>query len=144
MKRSILDYADAATAALKVLCNPDPNERTYPVIVGTHPQNIAELPLNVSRSLTKQWKGKSKLFYLLDNGMLACGHGNSNSKGNKKGVSNIVRNYVFSKVVVVLRDSVTSIWTKYQQDNGIKCLLTFFCCIVGCVAGNIVIIQYLK
>ena len=89
------------------------------MIVGTHPQNLAELPLNISRSLTKQWKVKSKLFYLLDNSVLACEHGNSNSKGSKKGGGSDVR-YVFSKVVVILRDSVTSIWTKYQQDNGMN------------------------
>jgi hypothetical protein len=107
---AIVGYSEAATTARNILCNLNLKERAQSLVVGTHPQNIAELSLNMSRSLPNRLSGPAKYFYLLDDSALKCRNDGNNVR------------FVFSKVVVVLRDSVTSIWTKYQQDNGMPCL----------------------
>lgn len=93
-------------ATLKSACNP--NERNRPLVVATSPQNIAEIPSKSSSAGLASSNKSIRLFYLIDDSIFQCENNNDAGK---------IR-FVFSKVLVVLRDSVTSIWTQYQQANG--------------------------
>ena len=69
----------------------------------------------MSQSVSNRLSGPAaKYFYLLDDSALKCRTGGNHIR------------FVFSKVMVVLRDSVTSIWTKYQQDNGIELYIAMY------------------
>jgi len=73
------------------------------VMVGTNPSNLELIPPQITRNFGGN--KDTKYFSLLDDALLTC-------NGSK------LVHYAFSRVLVVLRDSVTSIWTKYQQDSG--------------------------